>query len=81
MIEAINATNGNSGVDYTPVFTHASAPAQDSAALSIDAQAKLLEEKGLTVGEIANALGLSLSAVQSDLGIVIASSQAQVATA
>jgi DNA-binding NarL/FixJ family response regulator len=84
MIEAIDAvsSNSNSTVDYTPTFhTKPTAPAQDSVTLSIDAQAQLLEQQGLSVGEIANQLGVTASTVQTDLGIAIISAQTKVATA
>jgi DNA-binding NarL/FixJ family response regulator len=84
MIDAIDAvsSNSNSTVDYTPTFhTKPAAPAQDSVTLSIDAQAQLLEQQGLSVGEIANQLGVTASTVQTDLGIAIISAQTKVATA
>ncbi len=83
MIDAIEGVNGNSSsaIEYTPTFTHKAAPAQDSVVLSIDAQAKLLEEQGLSIDEIANALGIASVAVQSDLGIPITNTQTKAATA
>jgi len=83
MIDAIDGVNGNSNsaIEYTPTFTPRTAPAQDSVVLSIDAQARLLEEQGLSVEEIANALGIASTAARSDLGIPIASPQTKVATA
>jgi hypothetical protein len=81
MIDAINATSGNSTVEYTPTFSHTPVVAQDSVVLSVDAQAKLLEQRGFSVDEIANQLGLSTGTVQSDLGISIVSAQTKVAAA
>jgi hypothetical protein len=75
-------SSSNSTVDYTPtVPTKPAAPAQDSVVLSIDAQAQLLEQQGLSIAEIADALGIASSAAQSDLGIPITSTQTRVATA
>jgi predicted DNA-binding protein (UPF0251 family) len=84
MIDAIDAVNSdsNSTVDYTPtVHTKPPAPEQDSVVLSIDAQAQLLQQQGLSVSEIANQLGVTASAVQTDLGIAITSAQTKVAAA
>jgi hypothetical protein len=85
MIGAIDGVSSNSNstaaVGYTPTFTHPKVAAQDAAVLSLAAQMKLLEQQGLSVGEIANQLGLSSIAVQTDLGIAIVSPQAKVATA
>jgi hypothetical protein len=81
MIEAINGTGGNSTVEYTPAFSRTPAAAQDSVVLSADAQAKLLEQAGLSVDEIADQLGLTTNVVQADLGIAIAAPQTKVATA
>jgi len=73
-IEAVNA-NANSTVQYVPAYAHQATlvPAQDSVVLSVDARAKLLEHQGLNDNEIANALGIASTLVQSDLGIAVAS--------
>jgi predicted transcriptional regulator len=77
-IEATNGltanTSGNPVFEYRPhVQPHApvvtTAPAQDTAVLSITAQATLLQQQGLSVNEIAEQLGLATSVVQADLGI------------
>jgi len=84
MIDAIDTINSNSNstVDYTPAFhAQTTAPAQDSVVLSLDAQAQLLQQQGLSVSEIANQLGITASTVQTDLGIAITSAQTKVATA
>ena len=83
MIDAIDGVNANSNsaIEYTLTFTHRTAPAQDSVVLSIDAQARLLEEQGLSIEEIANALGIASTAAQSDLGIPITITQSKMATA
>jgi hypothetical protein len=83
MIDAIGGVNGNSNsaIEYTPTFTHRTAPAQDSVALSIEAQARLLEEQGLSIEEIASALAIPSTAARSDLGIPLSSTQIKVATA
>ena len=84
MADAINAVNGNSAVVFTPTFfntTPRPQAANDTVVLSVSAQAKLLEQRGLSVGEIADQLGLSTSTVQADLGIAIAASQTKAATA
>ena len=74
-IAAVNA-NPNSAVQYAPTYPHKATvvAAQDSVVLSIDAQAKLLEQQGLSLSEIANALGIASTALQSDLGIAVAAS-------
>jgi DNA-directed RNA polymerase specialized sigma24 family protein len=48
----------------------------DSAVLSLAAQEKLLQQEGRSIGEIADQLGLTTSAVQIDLQISVASPQA-----
>jgi len=83
MIDAIDAVNGNSNaVGYSTTYPHRTVvAAQDSVVLSLGAQAKLLEQQGLSVDEIANALNIASTAVQSDLGIAITSAQTKIATA
>jgi predicted DNA-binding protein (UPF0251 family) len=83
MIQAIDQLNSNaqSGVGYTLAFTPKTAPAQDSVVLSLDAKVQLLEQQGLTIGEIADQLGIATSTVQADLGIPLTSAQTKVATA
>ncbi len=84
MIEAIDGVNSNSSstVEYTPTFTRRPvAAAQDSVVLSLDAQAKVLEQQGMSVEEIADQLGIAPATVETDLGIAIASTQTKAATA
>jgi DNA-binding NarL/FixJ family response regulator len=85
MAEAISALNSNSAVVYTPTVpnaTYRTQTAQDSVVLSVTAQAKLLERRGLSVGEIAYELGISTSTVQNDLGLALAAAtQTKAATA
>jgi DNA-directed RNA polymerase specialized sigma24 family protein len=71
-IDAVNA-NPNSAVQYAPTYPHKATvvAAQDSVVLSSDARAKLLEQQGLSVNEIANSLGIPITTVQSDLGIAV----------
>jgi DNA-binding NarL/FixJ family response regulator len=61
--------------------SHKPTAAQDSAFLSLDARAKLLEQQGLSVQEIADQLGIPPATVQADLGITIVSTQTKTATA
>jgi hypothetical protein len=63
----------------TAAATAAKAP-EDSAVISIAAQAKLLEDQGLNFAEIAERLGVTTSAVQGDLAIALISAQAKAAT-
>jgi transposase len=49
--------------------------------LSLDAQAKVLEQQGMSVDEIANQLGIAPAVVQTDLGITVVSTQTKAAKA
>jgi len=81
MIEAIEALSADSAVEYhLPVVAHVKPPAQDQVVLSVTAQEKLLEQEGLTVAEIADKLGVTVSAVQTDLAIGVAASTASTQT-
>jgi hypothetical protein len=83
MIDAIDGVTGNSSstVEYTPTFTRRPVEAQDSVVLSLDAQAKVLEQQGMSVNEIANQLGIAPAVVQTDLGITVVSTQTKAAKA
>jgi DNA-binding NarL/FixJ family response regulator len=85
MAEALSAVNSNSAVVYAPtvpITTYKTQTAQDSVVLSVTAQAKLLERRGLSVGEIAYELGVSTSTVQNDLGLALTfTNQTKAATA
>jgi hypothetical protein len=87
---AIEATNGltgdanrNPAYEYKPPAAQPvsviTAPAQDAVVLSVTAQATLLQQQGLSIGEIAQELGLDAKTVQADLGIAI--TQTRVAAA
>jgi hypothetical protein len=88
--QLITAIDGNAPTD-PPAFpnavnhvahlvTQAGAPS-DSAVLSVIAQAQLLKQQGLNVTEIASQLGITVSTVQIDLDIAVASSQSGAARA
>jgi hypothetical protein len=79
-IDGVNR-NSNAATEYAPTFPHKTVAAQDSVVLSLGTQAKLLEQQGLSIDEIASALGIPTTTVQSDLGIAIVSPQTKVATA
>lgn len=83
MIEAIDGVTSNSSstVEYTPTFTRRPVAAQDSVVLSLDAQAKVLEQQGMSVEEIADQLGIAPAIVQTDLGIAIVNTQTKAANA
>jgi DNA-directed RNA polymerase specialized sigma24 family protein len=83
MIEPIDGVNSNSSstVEYTPTFARRAVAAQDSVVLSLDAQAKVLEQQGMSVEEIADQLGIASATVQTDLGLTIVSTQTNAAKA
>jgi hypothetical protein len=86
MIEAIEAVNGNSGVEPTPPVPQPSETGNavkmnDGVVLSETAQVTLLEQEGMTVSEIAAKLDLTTAVVSSDLGIAAAITHPQGSTA
>ena len=80
MIDAIDGVSGYSQPEHSTAPLKTAAP-RDKVVLSETAQAKLLQQNGLTASEIANQLGISLSTAQSDLDVAIVESQTNSAKA
>jgi len=80
-IEAITDATVNR-TPAAPAIPHAAstAPVTDTAILSETAQVTVLLGKGESIAEIASTLGLTVSEVNSDLGIVAPPTQPQAAT-
>ena len=86
MIEAIEAVDGNSGIEPTLPVPHPSATGNagtgnDGVTLSETAQVSLMEQEGMSVSEIATELDLTTAVVSSDLGIAAAITHLQASTA
>jgi ABC-type Fe2+-enterobactin transport system substrate-binding protein len=81
MIDAIDEINTNSPLQYTPVVSQPPTNNSDAVVLSETAQAKLLQQEGLNIAEIADQLGITTSTVLSELGITPTNSQTATASA
>jgi DNA-binding CsgD family transcriptional regulator len=82
MIDAISQIGGNLPLNQTASPDPQPATNRsDTAILSESAQALLLEHQGLTIVEIADALGITQNAVLGALGVITPNTQAKTATA
>jgi DNA-directed RNA polymerase specialized sigma24 family protein len=75
MIEAIEEVNDTSEIETTLAAPHTSAAKSDGVVLSETAQVVLLQQDGLSLGEIADELGIPKANVMSDLFIASATTQ------
>lgn len=74
MIDAFDKVNGSTQPEYPLAVPHTTAGTNDGVVLSETAQAKLLEQGGLSVTEIADQLGIATSTVLAELAIIVTNS-------
>lgn len=78
-IEAIGSTTLAPTLPEVNLIPHPISAPDDTVALSIPAQAQLLEQQGFTLGEIAAQLGLPTAVAAEDLGIPVVNAPTTVA--